>query len=75
MGTKLVCVCVCLRVLTCDGSRALGKMALTGLSRGDKQVFSLECLCFSAIWGEPGNVDRVEILEQQGDETTTHKQC
>ena len=70
-----MCVCVCLHVLTCDGSRALGKMALTGLSRGDKQVFSLECLCFSAIWGEPGNVDRVEILEQQGDETTTHKQC
>lgn len=33
----------------------LGKMALTGLSRGDRQAFSLECLCFSAIWGEPGN--------------------
>lgn len=28
-------------------------MALTGLSRGDRQEFSLECLCFSAIWGEP----------------------
>lgn len=42
-------------VFTCEGSRALGKMALTGLSRGDRQAFSLECLCFSAIWGEPGN--------------------
>lgn len=62
-------------MLTCAGSKALGKMALTGLSRGDKQGFSLECLCFSAIWGEPGNVDGVEILEQQGDETTTHKHC
>lgn len=40
--------------LTCAGSRVLGKMALTGLSLGDKQAFSLECLCFSAIWGEPG---------------------
>lgn len=30
-------------------------MALTGLSRGDRQAFSLECLCFSAIWGDPGN--------------------
>lgn len=42
-------------VFTWEGSRALGKMALTGLSRGDRQAFSLECLCFSAIWGEPGN--------------------
>lgn len=42
-------------VFTCEGSRALGKMALTGLSRGDRQAFSLECLCFSAIWGDPGN--------------------
>lgn len=41
-------------MLTCAGSRGLGKMALTGLSRGDRQAFSLECLCFSAIWGEPG---------------------
>lgn len=44
----------CVNVLTCAGSRGLGKMALTGLSRGDRQAFSLECLCFSAIWGEPG---------------------
>lgn len=42
-------------VLTCEGSRALGKIALTGLSRGDRQAFSLECLCFSAIWGDPGH--------------------
>lgn len=48
-----LCVCEC--TLTCAGSRGLGKMALTGLSRGDRQEFSLECLCFSAIWGEPGN--------------------
>lgn len=65
-----VCACVC--VPTCAGSSRLGKMALTGLSRGDRHEFSLECLCFSAIWGEPAgwggrqvkamecNVDRVE---------------
>lgn len=44
---------VCKLYVTCVGSRGFGKMALTGRSLGDKHVFSLECLCFSAICGEP----------------------
>lgn len=44
---------VCCLYVTCVGSRGFGKMALTGRSLGDKHVFSLECLCFSAICGEP----------------------
>ncbi|TNN66311.1 hypothetical protein EYF80_023447 [Liparis tanakae] len=38
-------------------------MALTGRSRGDRQVFSLECLCFSAIWAaSPLALDGAELV-------------
>lgn len=37
-------------------------MALTGRSRGDRHAFSLECLCFSAIWGEPLALEGAELV-------------
>lgn len=42
----------CVFKLTCVGSSGLGKMPLQSLSRGERQAFSLECLCLSDGSGE-----------------------
>lgn len=60
--------CVHVWAPTCAASWGLGNMALTGLSRGDKHAFSLACLCFSAIWGEPGRYGMLKLR------THTHTQ-